>query len=87
MARISPWLTVFCTLAQGKVLATAAGKTLYRREAHIDQTGGGHGLRRGQPPRPAIGREIGVANVGCDAACRKVWHPYAAPAGAEPQGQ
>ncbi len=31
------------TLARGKVLATAEGKTLYRREAHIDQTGGGHG--------------------------------------------
>lgn len=80
-------VTVERTLGQGKVLATAAGKTLYRREAHIDQTGGGHGLRRGQPLRPAVGRDLGIANVHCDDACRKVWHPYAAPADAKPQGQ
>jgi predicted lipoprotein with Yx(FWY)xxD motif len=80
-------VTVQTTLARGNVLATDKGQTLYRREAHIDQTGGGHNLRRGQPIRPAVGREIGVANVRCDAACRREWHPYAAPDGAQPQGQ
>lgn len=80
-------VTVQATLARGKVLATDKGQTLYRREAHIDQTGSGHNLRRGQPIRPAIGREIGLKNVRCDDVCRKQWHPYAAPAGAVAQGQ
>lgn len=80
-------VTLQATLARGKVLATDKGLTLYRREAHIDQTGGGHNLRRGQPIRPAVGREIGFENVRCDAACRKVWQPYPAPAGAAAQGQ
>lgn len=80
-------VSIQTTPARGNVLATDKGLTLYRREAHIDQTGGGHNLRRGQPIRPAVGREIGLANVRCDADCRKVWHPYAAPAGAVAQGQ
>jgi predicted lipoprotein with Yx(FWY)xxD motif len=84
---LPPNVTVQTTLARGKVLATGLGQTLYRREAHIDQTGSGHNLRRGQPIRPAVGREIGIANVRCDATCRKQWHPYAAPAGAVTQGQ
>lgn len=75
------------TLARGKVLATADGKTLYRRESHIDQTGGGHNLRRGQPIRPAIGREIGITHVRCDKDCQKVWHPFKAPDDAKPWGQ
>ncbi len=80
-------ITVQVTPARGKVLATSKGITLYRREAHIDQTGAGHNLRRGQPLRPAVGREIGIANVRCDDACRKEWHPYAAPAESVAQGQ
>lgn len=84
---LPPNVTVQTTLARGKVLATDKGLTLYRREAHIDQTGAGHNLRRGQPIRPAVGREIGLRNVRCDDACRKHWHPYAAPAGAMTQGQ
>lgn len=84
---LPPNITVQTTLARGKVLATGKGLTLYRREAHIDQTGSGHNLRRGQPIRPAVGREIGLKNVRCDADCRKHWRPYAAPAGAVAQGQ
>ena len=79
-------VTLQATPGRGNVLATDKGLTLYRREAHIDQTGGGHNLRRGQPIRPAIGREIGLENVRCDDACRKIWHPYAAPASAVAQG-
>lgn len=84
---LPPDITIQTTPARGNVLATAQGLTLYRREAHIDQTGGGHNLRRGQPIRPAVGREIGIVNVRCDEVCRKSWHPYAAPAGAVAQGQ
>ncbi len=73
------------TLGQGNVLATKDGKTLYRRDGFIYQSGGGHSLRRGQPPRPAVGRDIGI-NARCDAACSKVWHPFLAPADAKPQG-
>ncbi|MEQ9449205.1 MAG: hypothetical protein RLN70_09920, partial [Rhodospirillaceae bacterium] len=40
------------TRALGKVLATADGQTLYRRDGHILQTAGGHSTRRGRPPRP-----------------------------------
>ena len=75
------------TPARGKVLATSQGFTLYRRESHIDQTGGGHNLRRGQPIRPAIGRELGIANIRCDEACRKVWHPFKAAVDAQAHGQ
>jgi predicted lipoprotein with Yx(FWY)xxD motif len=82
-----PQITVQATLAQGKVVATAAGLTLYRRDAHIEQTGGGHGFRRGQPMRPAVGRDIGIDHVGCDEACLKTWHPYLAPADAQAWGQ
>lgn len=79
-----PNVTVQKTLPMGKVLATIDGMTLYRRDGHLDLVG--HDLRRGQPMRPAIGREIGI-NVLCDEECRKVWHPYAAPEGAQARGQ
>ncbi len=84
---LPPDVTVQTTLARGKVLATGKGLTLYRREAHIDQTGGGHNLRRGQPLRPAVGREIGIKNVRCDAGCRQAWHPFTAPSHAVAWGQ
>lgn len=73
------------TPGQGKIWATTAGKTLYKRDGYILQSGGGHSLRRGQPQRPAVGRDIG-ANALCDADCAKVWHPYLAPADAQPRG-
>lgn len=76
-------VTVQTTLSQGKVLASAEGMTLYRRTGYIFQSGGGHSLRRGQPMRPAVGRDIGI-DIKCDAECRKVWHPYPAPADAPP---
>ncbi len=72
------------TLSQGVVLATATGKTLYRRDGYIFQSGGGHSLRRGQQARPAVGRDIGT-DPRCKADCGK-WHPFAAPKDAESQG-
>jgi predicted lipoprotein with Yx(FWY)xxD motif len=73
------------TPGQGSVLATADGQTLYRRDGYIFQSGGGHSLRRGQPPRPAVGRDIG-ADPRCANDCEKVWHPFLAPANAQPWG-
>jgi predicted lipoprotein with Yx(FWY)xxD motif len=73
------------TAGQGNVLATERGMTLYRRDGYILQSGGGHSLRRGQPPRPAVGRDIGT-DPHCTDDCQKVWHPFFAPANAEPQG-
>ena len=73
------------TPGQGSVLATANGMTLYRRDGYIFQSGGGHSLRRGQPPRPAVGRDIGAVPR-CADDCEKVWHPFLAPANAQPWG-
>jgi len=65
------------TPSTGKILASAQGLTLYRREAHsVGQT---HGLRRSQPLKPAVGRDLGIDPV-CDAECRKHWHPFPAAA-------
>ncbi|MGE4063740.1 MAG: hypothetical protein AB7E79_10285 [Rhodospirillaceae bacterium] len=72
------------SLRLGKTLATAAGKTLYIREAFIVQSGGGHGTRRGNSFRPAVGRDIGL-NTLCQRECEK-WHPFLAPDDALPQG-
>ena len=77
-------VSVSYTASQGKVLATKTGMTLYRRDGYIFQSGGGHSLRRGQPPRPAVGRDIGT-NARCAEACN-LWHPFKAPDNAEPQG-
>lgn len=73
------------TASQGLVWANAEGMTLYKRDGHIYQSGGGHSLHRGQPQRPAVGRDIGV-NAQCDAECSKVWSPFLAPEDAKPQG-
>jgi predicted lipoprotein with Yx(FWY)xxD motif len=78
-------VSVVKTPGQGKVLTTASGQTLYRRDGYIFQSGGGHSLRRGQPARPAVGRDIGL-NARCENACAKVWHPFAAPSDAQPNG-
>ncbi len=78
-------ISLYTTPGQGKVLATTGGKTLYKRDGYILQSGGGHSLRRGQPQRPAVGRDIGT-NALCDSECAKVWHPYLAPADAQPRG-
>jgi len=78
-------VTLVTTPGQGKVLATADGRTLYRRDAYILQSGGGHSFRRGNPARPAVGRDIGV-NAHCEGECARSWHPFLAPADAEPRG-
>ncbi|MGE3333469.1 MAG: hypothetical protein AB7I36_07490 [Rhodospirillaceae bacterium] len=78
-------VSIQATPGQGKVLANERGMTLYRRDGHILQSGGGHNLRRGAPPRPAVGRDIGT-DPRCSAACLKSWHPYLAPDDAEAQG-
>lgn len=68
----------------GKVWATAQGKTLYKRQGFIYQSGSGHTARRGDTVRPAVGRDIGT-NPRCQKECEK-WHPFVAPADAEPSG-
>lgn len=78
-------VSIRTTLAKGRVLATADGMTLYRRDGYILQSGGGHSLRRGQPARPAVGRDIGTA-ARCDASCRQLWHPFVAGPEAQPSG-
>lgn len=78
-------VTLVMTPGQGKVLATADGRTLYRRDAYILQSGGGHSFRRGNPARPAVGRDIGV-NAHCEGECARLWHPFLAPASAQPRG-
>jgi predicted lipoprotein with Yx(FWY)xxD motif len=80
-----PSVSIQRTPGQGNVLATARGMTLYRRDGYILQSGGGHSLRRGQPARPAVGRDIGT-DPRCTDDCEKVWHPFLAPADAEPWG-
>ncbi len=78
-------VTLRRSLNQGYVLTTAQGMTLYRRDGYIFQSGGGHSLHRGQPPRPAVGRDIGT-DAHCEGQCASEWHPLAAPADARPQG-
>ncbi len=73
------------SLNQGYVLTAGQGMTLYRRDGYIFQSGGGHSLHRGQPPRPAVGRDIGT-DARCEGECARLWHPLVAPAGAKPQG-
>lgn len=72
------------TASQGLVLATRAGKTLYKRDGHIYQSGGGRSLHRGAPQRPAVGRDLGV-NARCLQGCEK-WSPFLAPSDAKPRG-
>src|SRR5690606_34230927 len=78
-------VTVQRTRSQGLVWATAEGKTLYKRDGHIYQSGGGRSLHRGAPQRPAVGRDIGV-NAQCEGKCAELWTPFLAPQDAKPQG-
>lgn len=71
------------SLSSGKILTDDKGMTLYRRDAFRQEVGI-HGLAHGVNALPAIGRSIGTR--GCDAECRKTWHPVAAPADAQPSG-
>ncbi len=68
----------------GKILATAKGQTLYRRDSYLFQSGSGHGQRRGVLIRPAVGRDIGT-----EPRCREecdMWRPFLAADDAVPQG-
>lgn len=80
-----PVVSIQTTAGQGRVLATAEGLTLYRRDGYILQSGGGHSLRRGQPARPAVGRDLGT-NARCDDECQKTWKPFLADDAAQPSG-
>lgn len=78
-------VTVQATLSQGLVWADADGRTLYKRDGHIYQSGGGRSLHRGAPQRPAVGRDIGV-NARCEGECAAQWRPFLAPEDAVPSG-
>lgn len=80
-----PGVTIEQTLTRGAVLAADGGRTLYRRDGHIFQSGGGHNLRRGAPARPAVGRDIGT-DPRCEPECLEVWFPFIAPDDALPRG-
>ena len=68
----------------GRVLATAKGQTLYRRDSYIFQSGSGHAQRRGVLIRAAVGRDLGT-DPKCVKECQK-WHPFLAPDDAVAQG-
>lgn len=81
-----PGVTIENTVTRGAVLAANDGMTLYRRDGHIFQSGGGHNLRRGAPKRPAVGRDLGT-DPRCGAECLQVWSPFlVASDDAEPRG-
>jgi len=69
----------------GYVLASSDGKTLYKRQGFIFQSGGGHSQRRGDTVRPAVGRDLGV-NPRCQVDCSEEWRPFLAPTDAQAQG-
>jgi len=71
------------TPSRGKVIATADGMTLYRRNSYTFQVSG-HALPRGVAIIPAMGRTIGTRS--CDAECEKTWIPFLAPQDAQPAG-
>jgi len=77
-----PGVTMRHTAGAGEIWATAEGKALYRRNIYVFQQSG-HGLRRGTPYNPSMGKTIGTA---CDAECLKAWTPFKAAPDAEPSG-
>jgi len=81
-----PGVTLERASGQGVVLAANNGKTLYRRDGHIYQSGGGHNLRRGRPARPAVGRELGPDPHCADEKCHEMWSPLIAPDNAQAHG-
>ena len=80
-----PGVSIENTLTRGAVLAANDGMTLYRRDGHVFQSGGGHNLRRGAPKRPAVGRDIGT-DPRCGEDCLELWLPFLAPDDAESRG-
>ncbi len=84
-----PSVTLVNTPGQGKILATVDGRTLYRRDAYILQSGGGHSFRRGNTEIAArpVGRAIDIGvNARCEGECTQRWHPFLAPERAQPRG-
>ncbi len=71
------------TVSRGKVIATADGMTLYRRNSYTFQVSG-HALPRGVSVLPAVGRMLGTKT--CEGECLKTWLPFKAPADAKATG-
>ena len=69
--------------SQGMLLTTNKGFTLYRRDLDAFLPVGTR-VPHDYPYRPRVGRM--TRNDPCDTACQKVWKPYLAPAGAQPNG-
>lgn len=72
---------VWRSVALGNLLGTGAGLALYERDRAFPEEG--HDFHSDHGP-PALGRAFGVST--CDAACTRTWHPFTAPANAEPSG-
>jgi predicted lipoprotein with Yx(FWY)xxD motif len=80
---LPPNVTLQPNAEHGIVLGTATGMTLYRRDLDGFNPAS-HQLAHDHPYRQRIGRTL--QKVACDAACSKTWHPYLAPADAQPSG-
>jgi predicted lipoprotein with Yx(FWY)xxD motif len=83
---LPPQVRLEQTLGRGKVLADQNGLTLYRRDGIAIDYGGGQSARHGVPLYPGVGRSIGVSLKGCEGQCLASWHPFVAPANAQPDG-
>src|SRR6185437_220211 len=83
---IPPQVRLEQTLGRGKVLANQKGLTLYRRDGIAIDYGGGQSARHGVPLYPGVGRSIGTSLKGCEGTCLTSWHPFVAPANAQPDG-
>jgi predicted lipoprotein with Yx(FWY)xxD motif len=73
------------TTAQGKMLITLSGMTLYHRDTHWNDIGqGSRHVIHSPRGAPAIGRAIGTGT--CNAACLISWHPLRPISDAQPSG-
>lgn len=70
------------TTADGRIFATADGRSLYRQ--HIFYYGFGHDFQHGTQYFETIGRLIGPR--GCDQQCLKQFHPFLATDDEQPSG-
>ena len=71
------------TLANGKIMTTPDGRSIYRQHLYTYSVVG-HDFQHGAPYSMLTGRAIGVG--GCNADCTKVWTPFVAPKDAQPSG-
>ena len=76
-------VTVQTTLANGKVLATADGRSLYRQHMYYYNVEG-HDFKHGHLYQPLLGRLLGTR--GCEGDCTQSWQPFVAAADAQPSG-